>query len=99
MVHRWRVRHPSDARGALSLPLVIAACAAYSLVLTIGVVLFGLAPRPEAPGVPPHDLHRHQVTFRLEPTPKGHVHTGHDHLRGHTVHKRLSPKELSLAKW
>ena len=65
------------------------------------------------PAIHQHNLHPNQVpsetglvpnqrlcTSRLAtPRPCGHQHTNHGHVGGHDGHKRLSPRELSLAKW
>ncbi len=115
MLNRWkRGEHPDDG-PALPWARMFAQWAAYSLMLAFGVLLFGVSPNADAPVVPPtrHGVHPAHVPAQLElgthrqrctprpavpslcdrePTPYGHG----------TVHgpqTRLSPKELSLAKW
>lgn len=103
-----------DTRGELSLAQLVTACAAYSLALAIGLLLIRLYTTPAAPEVPlpPRDgAHPHQVAPQSELPPKlqrlcaaspdlcHHLHAHHHHLQGHGVHKRVSPRELSLAKW
>ena len=39
------------------------------------------------------------TSARAGARPCGHEHSGLDHQPGHDVHQRLSPRQLSLAKW
>ena len=96
---------------------VITACAAYSLVLIVVVLRFGVSPDAQHPVVPPgthqHGVHPHQVPSETELVPNqplcvsrlatprlcGHQHTDHGSVGGHERHTKLTPRELSLAKW
>ena len=95
--------------------LVATRWAAYSLMLTAGVLLFGVIPADDAP-VAPVTTHQHLVQTNRVPagTPRqgqlpapqlatqhfaAHQHTTVANERGHHVHIRLSPRQLSLAKW
>ena len=112
MSTRWkRGEHPDEGR-AQGRARTFAEWAAYSLVLTGGVLLFGVSPDADTPVGPPtrHGVHP-PAKVELGPAPRactsqrgvpalcGHQHPSHEHATGHGAHKRLSPKELSLAKW
>ena len=109
MLHRRNRRRRTDE--GVSLVRVVTACAAYSLALTIGVLAFGLPPSGETPPAQhPHGVHPTQAPLEVGVAPHarqrcvsarpcGHERNGRDHQPGHDVHKRLSPRQLSLAKW
>jgi hypothetical protein len=105
MVHRWKRRERPDPTPALPLAQGVARWAAYSIVLVTGVQMFGLLQGADAPVTPPsrhqHDVRPTQVPSRveLERPFRGHEHTTDGHRSGHDAHKRVSPRQLSLAKW
>lgn len=102
MFHLWNRLQRADEPGAPSLAKVITACAAYSLVLIVVVLLFGVSPDAQHPVVPPgthqHGVHPHQVPSETELLPN-HQHPDHGSLGGPERHKKVTPRELSLAKW
>ena len=111
---RERGEHP-DERPALPWARTFGQWAVYSVMLTVGVVLFGVSPNADTPVAPPtrHGVHPAHVPAKVElgPHPQrcnpwsadpslcGRDHTSYGHETGHGAQKRLSPKELSLAKW
>ena len=115
MFNRWRRgEHPDDGH-VLAWARTLAPCAVFGLMLTVGVLLFGVSPNANIPVGPPtrHGVHPAHVPAKVEqgPHPRrctyqsalpalcGRGHPPHAHERGHGAHRRLSPKELSLAKW
>ena len=115
MFHGWqRGGHP-DAGQVHPWARTFAQWAVYSLMLTVGVLLFGISSDANTPVGPPtrHGVHPAHVPAQVElgrppqsctsqrgvPALCGHQHPSHEHGTGHGAHKRLSPKELSLAKW
>lgn len=115
MSPRWKLGEDPDEGQTLPWARTFAQWAAYSLVLAGGVLLFGVPPDADTPVGPPtrHGVHPAHAPAKVElgPAPRactsqrgapalcGHEHPAHEHGTGHGAHKRLSPKELSLAKW
>jgi hypothetical protein len=101
---RWKRRARPDESLAVPPTEVVARWAVYSIVLVTGVQVLGLLQNADAPVTPPsrhqHDVGPTQLPSRvgLERPARGHEHTTHGRP-GHEAPKRLSPRQLSLAKW
>ena len=113
MFNRWKRREHPDEGQALPWARTFAQWAVYSVMLTVGVLLFGVPPNAETPVAPPTRHGAHPVPAKVElgphrqrctPRPAvaslcGRDHPSSGHEPRHGPQKRLTPKELSLAKW
>ena len=112
----WTEKSGTDTTSALTgtaLGPDVRTVGRLQLMLTVGVLLFGVPPNADTPVAPPTRHGAHPVPAKVElgphqqrctPRPAGaslcgREHPSYGHEPRHGPQKRLTPKELSLAKW